>query len=66
MSKRTRYQARRPMPRIRRRAKQVAAVLTLGELIAAAYDAMGETGAVARVLSSNAMAERIGCAIIVG
>ena len=67
MSKRTKYQARRPMPRIRTSAvAKKAPATTLGDLIAAAYDTLGETNGVARVLSSNALAARIGRHIIVG
>lgn len=68
MSKRTKYQARRPVPPIRTvaRSKQQPAAFSLGELIAAAYDTMGETRAVARLLSSNALATRIGRHIVVG
>ncbi|MDP1920458.1 MAG: hypothetical protein Q8L14_29710 [Myxococcales bacterium] len=67
MSKRTKYQARRPVPPIRTvaRSKQPAA-FSLGDLIAAAYDTIGETRAVARLLSSNALATRIGRHIVVG
>lgn len=67
MSKRTKYQARRPMPKLRKTttATRQPSPLTLGDLIAAAYDAIGETNAVARVLGSNVLAERIGRAIIV-
>lgn len=70
MSKRTKYQARRPMPQLRTKARgrtrAEARTLTLGDLIAAAYDSVGDTRAVARVLGSNAMAERIGVHIVVG
>lgn len=62
----TKYQARRPMPRIRTVAKQEQSTLTLGDLIAAAYDALGDTKSVARVLGSNALAQRIGRQLIVG
>ncbi|MCA2981129.1 MAG: hypothetical protein INH41_03090 [Myxococcaceae bacterium] len=62
------YQARRPMPRIRTsaRARATAPALTLGELIAAAYDTCGDTRTVSRVLGSCTMAERIGLHVIVG
>jgi hypothetical protein len=69
MSKKTmKYQARRPMPRIRTkaRARVERATLTLGDLIAAAYDTYGDTRMVARVLGSNAMAERIGLNVVIG
>ncbi len=68
MSKRTKYQARRPMPQQRTRARARTAAprtLTVGDLIAAAYDAMGDTKSVARVLGSHAMAERVGLHIVV-
>jgi len=55
------------MPRIRTSAvAKKAPATTLGDLIAAAYDTLGETNGVARVLSSNALAARIGRHIIVG
>lgn len=68
MSKRTNYQARRPMPQQRTRArarKAAPPALTLGDLIVAAYDAMGSTKAVARVLGSHAMAERVGVHVVI-
>lgn len=68
MSKRTKYQARRPVPPIRTVAssKKQPAAFSLGDLIAAAYDTIGETRAVARLLGSNALAARIGRHIVVG
>ncbi|MDX2014753.1 MAG: hypothetical protein SFW67_31435 [Myxococcaceae bacterium] len=69
MSKKTmKYQARRPMPRIRTksRARTTPTTLTLGDLIAAAYDSFGDTRSVARVLGSHAMAERIGVQLVIG
>ena len=67
MSKRTKYQARRPMPRIRTRARARVekTTLTLGDVIAAAYDSLGDTRSVVRLLTSNAMADRIGIQLIV-
>ncbi len=66
MSKRTKYQARRPVPRIRTVASPTnRPALTLGDLITAAYDTLGETNGVARLLSSNALAARIGRLIVV-
>jgi hypothetical protein len=38
----------------------------MGDLIVAAYDALGETRTVARVIGSSAMAVRIGRQVIVG
>jgi hypothetical protein len=55
------------MPRIRLAgdSKRPLSALTLGDLIAAAYDALGETKGVAKVLGSNALAARIGRQIVV-
>lgn len=64
----TKYQARRPLPRLRTkaRARTEQQTLTLGDLIAAAYDTVGDdTRAVARLLQSNAMAARIGRHLVI-
>ncbi|MBL8934339.1 MAG: hypothetical protein JNM69_07290 [Archangium sp.] len=55
------------MPRIRTRARARTekTTLTLGDVIAAAYDSLGDTRAVVRLLTSNAMADRIGLQIVV-
>jgi hypothetical protein len=55
-------QGRRPMPKMRAKKKATTerAALTIGDLISAAYDALGETGTVVRVLASNGMSHRIG------
>ena len=57
-------QARRVIPAIRRRAASAKAAfgnakLTLGDLIAAAFDTVGETGKVAKVLTSADLAVAI-------
>lgn len=66
-----RVQGRRIIPKGRtrrqaRRAPEPSAALSLGDLIAAAYDALGDTRAVARVLGSDGLALRLGCRIVVG
>jgi hypothetical protein len=55
-------QGRRPMPLMREKNKVATErpALTLGDLISAAYETLGETGTVVRVLASNRMANRIG------
>ena len=57
-------QGRRVIPAIRRRAAQAKAVVgsgraTLGDLIAAAFDTMGDAKSVARVLTSADLAVAI-------
>ena len=67
-------QGRRPWPppRAWARARGVAEAgggarpVTLGDLIAAAFDALGDAREVARVLSSEEMAKAIGRKIVVG
>ncbi len=67
---RIKVQGRRVIPKgrsrriVRRKAAPVGR-LSLGELIAAAYDALGDTDAVARVLGSDGLALRLGCRIVV-
>lgn len=55
-------QGRRPMPQIRNKRKLTgeARVLTVGDLIAAAFDALGDTGQVVRVLGSTRLSQRVG------
>jgi hypothetical protein len=50
------------MPKMRPKVKGATtrAPLTLGDLISAACDTLGDTRAVARLLGSNAMREQIG------
>jgi hypothetical protein len=50
------------MPKMRAKVKEAVSrpALTLGDLINAAYDALGDTQSVVRVLQSNRMANRIG------
>lgn len=60
--KNSKMQGRRPMPKMRSKLKVEVTphVLTVGDLIAAAYDALGDTEAVVRVLSSQRLGERVG------
>ena len=62
MKKSPKMQGRRPMPKMRAKVKEAVSrpALTLGNLINAAYDALGDTESVVRVLQSNRMANRIG------
>ena len=55
-------QGRRPTPKARKqtRAEPVEATLTVGDLIAAAFDTLDSASSVASVLSSNTMRRRIG------
>ena len=51
----------RQVPAMRRRAKVVTRTgLTVGELISAAYDVLGETRQVLRVLGSGPLSRRMG------
>ncbi|MHB8878771.1 MAG: hypothetical protein ACYC8T_34150 [Myxococcaceae bacterium] len=65
MAKGSGGQGRRPWPSVRRRARRGASGVTLGELIAAAFDVLGDADEVARVLSSKEMAKAIGRKITV-
>lgn len=61
--KKHKMQGRRPMPKNHTRKSAVAAepkTLTVGDLIAAAFDTFGDAGVVVRVLQSNKMGERVG------
>jgi hypothetical protein len=60
--KTTRMQARRPLTKLHKRSKAPVErpAPTLGDLVTAAFDALGDTGAVVRVLGSNRMAGHIG------
>lgn len=55
-------QGRRVMPKMRNRTKRAAspAPLTLGDLVAAAYDTLNDADAVTYVLASRRMSSRIG------
>ena len=56
-------QGRRVMPKIRNRTKRAGATkgpLTLGDLVAAAFDALNDSDAVTYVLASRRMSSRIG------
>ncbi len=55
-------QGRRVMPKIRTHAKRAVkpAELTLGDLVAAAFDTLADPDAVTYVLSSRRMSRRIG------
>jgi hypothetical protein len=56
--KKSKVQSRRPMPKPRH--EQKVRVLTVGDLISAAFDALGDAGQVARVLGSRGLSERVG------
>lgn len=60
--KNSKMQGRRPMPKIRTKMKVTveARTLTVGDLISAAFDALGDTGQVVRVLGSARLSERVG------
>lgn len=60
--KKTTMQGRRPMPKMRTKAKVAVEhrTLTVGDLITAAYEALGDTGQVVRVLGSHRLSERVG------
>lgn len=60
--KKTTMQARRPMPQMRRQTKGACAAreLTLGDLINAACETLGDERAALRLLRSHVMAQRIG------
>lgn len=60
--KTTKMQGRRPMPKMRNKAKVslTPKPLTVGDLVSAAFDALGDTGQVLRVLSSRGLSERVG------
>lgn len=55
-------QGRRPLPRQRSKARVEVEprALTVGDLISAAYEALGETGPVVRVLGSRRLSVRVG------
>ena len=60
-------QGRRAMPRARRsRARRQPGALTLGDLVAAAFDTLGpDTRSVAELLSSRSMARALGRRIVI-
>jgi|APLak6261679142_1056127.scaffolds.fasta_scaffold00210_18 hypothetical protein len=60
--KNSKMQGRRPMPKMRSKLKVevVPQAMTVGDLIAAAFDALGDAESVKRVLSSQRLAERVG------
>lgn len=62
----TKRQARRVMPKMRRRldGPKTRTQLTVGDLIAAAYDALGNTDDAVRVLSSRRMEKSVGRRIV--
>lgn len=65
--KKSKMQGRRPMPKMRKKSVSIevgASAPTVGDLIAAAFDSLGDTEAVVRVLQSNRLAERIGRKIV--
>ncbi len=65
--KKNKMQGRRPMPKMRKKTVSIevgASAPSVGDLIAAAFDALGDSDAVMRVLQSNRLAERIGRKIV--
>ena len=60
--KKSKMQGRRPMPKMRSKMKVAleARVLTVGDLITAAFDALGDAAQVVRVLGSTGLSERVG------
>lgn len=60
--KKSKMQGRRPMPKMRSKMKVAVEpkTLTIGDLVSAAYDALGDTGQVLRVLGSSRLSERVG------
>lgn len=56
--KKSKMQSRRPKPKPR--PEQKIRVLTVGDLISAAFDALGDAGQVVRVLGSPGLSERVG------
>jgi hypothetical protein len=60
--KNRKMQGRRPMPKLRTKRKVTAQskALTVGDLISAAYEALGDTRQVVRVLGSSMLSQRVG------
>lgn len=60
--KKSKMQGRRPMPKMRNKLKVSVAprALTVGDLISAAFEALGDTKQVMRVLGSRHLSERVG------
>jgi hypothetical protein len=60
--KKSKMQGRRPMPKMRNKMKVAveAKTLTVGDLISAAFEALGDAGQVVRVLGSVGLSERVG------
>jgi hypothetical protein len=60
--KNSKMQGRRPMPKMRNKMKVTveSPALTVGDLISAAFDALGDTRQVMRVLGSSRLSERVG------
>ena len=60
--KNTGLQGRRPIPKIRSKMKVSVPTktLTVGDLISAAFEALGDAGQVVRVLGSKHLSERVG------
>jgi hypothetical protein len=61
--KNSKMQGRRPMPKMRKKMQTTvsAKTLTVGDLISAAFEALGDdTKAVVRVLGSTRLSERVG------
>lgn len=60
--KNSKMQGRRPMPKMRNKMKVAveARTLTVGDLVSAAFDALGDTAQVRRVLGSAGLSMRVG------
>ncbi len=60
--KNSKLQGRRPMPKMRTKMKVTASTrtLTVGDLISAAFEALGDAGQVVKVLGSRHLSERVG------
>lgn len=60
--KNRKMQGRRPMPKLRTKRKVTtqSKALTVGDLISAAYEALGDTRQVVRVLGSSLLCQRVG------
>lgn len=60
--KNRKMQGRRPMPKLRtkRKVTSQSKALTVGDLISAAYEALGDTRQVVRVLGSSLLCQRVG------
>lgn len=57
--KKSRTEGRRPPPKRQPVRRGAPRKLTVGDLVSAAYEALGETGPVLRVLTSRQLSERV-------